>query len=89
VEFGPLGPAVVTVRSELRRQIDEGELAPGARLGAEREIAERLGVSRSTVRAALADLERSGAKGRSSVTSPASAACRPTCAGRASSQMRG
>ncbi len=38
-----------------------GELAPGERLGAEREIAERLNVSRSTVRAALADLERSGA----------------------------
>lgn len=58
--FGTLGPAVIVVRSELRRQIDSGELAPGGRLGAEREIAERLGVSRSTVRAALADLERSG-----------------------------
>ncbi|MEA2198787.1 MAG: GntR family transcriptional regulator, partial [Solirubrobacteraceae bacterium] len=37
-----------------------GALAPGQRLGAEREIAERLEVSRSTVRAALAELERTG-----------------------------
>jgi GntR family transcriptional regulator len=63
--FGPLGPSVIAVRGELRRQIDDGELAPGARIGAEREIAERLGVSRSTIRAALADLERSGTITRS------------------------
>lgn len=60
--MGPsLGPAVVAVRDRLRREIADGELAPGARMGAEREIAERLEVSRSTVRAALADLERTGA----------------------------
>jgi GntR family transcriptional regulator len=58
---GSLGPAALTVRDRLRRQIAGGELVPGQRLGAEREIAERLKVSRSTVRAALADLERSGA----------------------------
>jgi GntR family transcriptional regulator len=67
--LGPLGPAVLAVRDRLRREIAAGELAPGERLGAEREIAERLGVSRSTVRGALADLERSGtiirARGRS------------------------
>src|SRR5437764_2420622 len=56
-----LGPAVIAVRDRLRAQIAGGELAPGQRLGAERELAERLEVSRSTIRAALADLERSGA----------------------------
>jgi GntR family transcriptional regulator len=44
----------------MRRQIEAGELVPGQRLGAERELAERFAVSRSTVRAALADLERAG-----------------------------
>ncbi|HET9721266.1 MAG TPA: GntR family transcriptional regulator, partial [Solirubrobacteraceae bacterium] len=58
--LGPLGPAVLAVRDRLRREISAGELAPGQRLGVEREIAHRLGVSRSTLRAALADLERSG-----------------------------
>jgi GntR family transcriptional regulator len=57
----PLGPAVIAVRDRLRSQIASGELEPGQRLGAERELAERLEVSRSTVRAALADLQRSGA----------------------------
>jgi GntR family transcriptional regulator len=52
---------VLAVRARLRSEIAAGELAPGQRLGAEREIAQRLGVSRSTIRAALADLERSGA----------------------------
>ena len=67
--LGPLSPAVLAVRDRLQHEIMVGELAPGQRLGAEREIAQRLGVSRSTVRAALADLERSGtivrARGRS------------------------
>ncbi|HWF35547.1 MAG TPA: GntR family transcriptional regulator [Solirubrobacteraceae bacterium] len=55
-----LGPSAIAVRDRLRREIAAGELAPGQRLGAEREIAERLEVSRSTVRAALAELERTG-----------------------------
>jgi GntR family transcriptional regulator len=58
---GGLGPAAIAVRDRLRREITDGQLVPGQRLGAEREIAERLGVSRSTIRAALADLERAGA----------------------------
>jgi GntR family transcriptional regulator len=56
-----LGPAAVVVRDRLLTEISSGELAPGQRLGAEREIAERLGVSRSTVRMAVAELARSGA----------------------------
>jgi GntR family transcriptional regulator len=55
-----LGPAAIAVRDRLRREVTAGELAPGQRLGAEREIAERLEVSRATVRAALAELERTG-----------------------------
>jgi GntR family transcriptional regulator len=55
-----LGPAALAVRDRLLTSISSGELAPGERLGAEREIAERLGVSRSTVRAAVADLARTG-----------------------------
>jgi GntR family transcriptional regulator len=58
--LGPLPPAVLAVRDRLQREIREGELAPGQRLGAERELAQRLGVSRSTIRAALADLEQGG-----------------------------
>ena len=56
-----LSPAVIAVRNRLRREIADGELTPGARIGAEREIAQRLDVSRSTVRVALAELERTGA----------------------------
>jgi GntR family transcriptional regulator len=52
-----LGPTALAARDRLLAELG----APGERLGAERELAERLGVSRSTVRAALADLERSGA----------------------------
>jgi GntR family transcriptional regulator len=55
-----LGPAAAELRDRLLDEISSGKLAPGQRLGAEREIAERFGVSRSTVRAALDDLARTG-----------------------------
>ena len=55
-----LGPTALAARDRLLADIAAGRPGPGERLGAERELAERLGVSRSTIRAALADLERSG-----------------------------
>ena len=55
-----LGPTALAARDRLLADIGAGRPAPGGRLGAERELAERLGVARSTIRAALADLERSG-----------------------------
>jgi GntR family transcriptional regulator len=52
-----IGPAAERVRRQLLDQIEHGLLRPGERLGAERELAEKLGVSRSTVRQALGALE--------------------------------
>lgn len=55
-----VGPAAERVRLLLLGQIQQGSLRPGERLAAERELATRLGVSRSTVRQALAALESAG-----------------------------
>jgi GntR family transcriptional regulator len=55
-----LGPTALGARDRLLEEIAAGEPGPGGRLGAERDLAERLGVSRSTIRAALADMERHG-----------------------------
>ena len=53
-----LGPTARAARDRLQAEVEA--MRPGERLGTERELAERLGVARSTVRAALADLERNG-----------------------------
>jgi DNA-binding FadR family transcriptional regulator len=63
---GPLGriparePAHQACEHALRRAVLSGELAAGARLPPERELATTLGVSRLTLRAALATLTAQG-----------------------------
>lgn len=48
------------VLDQIRRSMDSGQFRPGDRLPAERDLAEMLDVSRTTVRAAIAVLEREG-----------------------------
>ena len=59
-QTGAIGPAAERVRRLLLDHIQQGLLRPGERLGAERDLATQLGVSRSTVRQALASLEAAG-----------------------------
>lgn len=47
----------VEVVGQLRELIERGTLAPGQRLPPERELAQRMGISRATLREALAALE--------------------------------
>ncbi len=54
------GPAHTQIETALETAIARGRLAPGDRLPAERELAERYGVSRMTLRQALGALERRG-----------------------------
>ncbi|MFV0405862.1 MAG: GntR family transcriptional regulator [Propioniciclava sp.] len=53
-------PAWGQVLRDLRRRIDSGELSQGARLPAENHLAEQYGVSRITIRRALANLAADG-----------------------------
>ena len=64
-EHASLGPikqiaAHELVLDQIRRSMDAGQFRPGDRLPAERDLAEMLDVSRTTVRAAVAVLEREG-----------------------------
>jgi GntR family transcriptional regulator len=54
------GPAHTQIESALETAIERGRLSPGERLPAERELAERYGVSRMTLRQALGALEQRG-----------------------------
>src|SRR3954468_18957331 len=54
------GPAHTQIELALERAMERGRLAPGDRLPAERELAERYGVSRMTLRQALGALEQRG-----------------------------
>lgn len=53
-------PVYAQVATQLRQMIERGELMPGDQLLPERELAEKLGVSRPSVRQALAVLDGMG-----------------------------
>lgn len=59
-DLGPIGPTAEDVRRRLIGMVERGALQPGEKLGAERDLAVKLGVSRSTLRQALASLEEAG-----------------------------
>lgn len=60
--FEPIHPEKIatTVVHQIEQLILRGILKPGERLPSERELSERLGVSRPSLREALADLQASG-----------------------------
>jgi DNA-binding LacI/PurR family transcriptional regulator len=71
-------PRARTVR-QLRQWLASGEIPPGERLPTEQAMAERLSVSRGTVRAALQQLEQDGlVRGRTVLARDAGAASAPS-----------
>jgi GntR family transcriptional regulator len=54
------GPLADSIQHHLQAQIDAGRWLPGQRLGSERALAAELGVSRSSLRQALAMMEQTG-----------------------------
>ena len=62
IQVSPIAPQRIfqEVADQLRRLISEGRLKPGDKLPAERDLAQRFGVSRNTMREALRALELSG-----------------------------
>src|SRR4051794_29959479 len=63
-------PVYEQVAHHLREQILTGELAPGTPLPPERELCERFGVGRTTIREALRSLQTKGLAVASGPTSP-------------------
>ncbi|MFT7722121.1 MAG: GntR family transcriptional regulator [Roseateles sp.] len=55
------GPLYLRLASQLRQAVLDGRLRPGASLPPERELAQRLGISRQTVRKAVEALTNEGA----------------------------
>src|SRR5271169_5674196 len=53
-------PLYVQIRDQLRAMVHTGELRPGDRIPASRELAHSLGVHRTTVANAYAELESEG-----------------------------
>src|SRR6195256_3006565 len=56
----PAADSAATVVAHVRTLINRGTLGPGARLPAERQLAQQVGVSRPTVRAGLRTLAALG-----------------------------
>ena len=57
---GPESSVAETLRRRVLADMESASLGPGARLGSERELSERYGVSRGTLRTVLAGLEDVG-----------------------------